>query len=50
MKVWCLFFDGVMVSHYQNWEDMERDVYHLKKNLGTKCPVLNWERKTMGIY
>lgn len=50
MRVWVLFFDGVAISHYQNWEDLNRDVYHLQKNLGSKCPVLECKQMTMGLY
>jgi hypothetical protein len=50
MMVWVLFFDDVAVSHYQNWEDLKRDIYHLKKNLGDRCPYLTHELKTIGFY
>ena len=50
MKVWVLFFDGVAVSHYQNWQDLETDMYHLKKNLKNKCPVLTHKVMTLGLY
>lgn len=50
MKVWVLFFDGVAVSHYQNWGDLNRDMIQLKKNLGSKCPVISRKIMTMGLY
>jgi hypothetical protein len=50
MKVFGLFFDGVLVSHYQHYVDLELDIYHLKKNLGDNCPVLEYKSLNMGFF
>jgi hypothetical protein len=50
IKVWGLFFDNILVCHYQNLSDLERDCVELKKNLGEKCPVLSHKIINMGFF
>lgn len=50
MMVYGLFFDGVLVAHYQHYVDLENNIYHLKKNLGDNCPTLTHKTLTIGFY
>ncbi len=49
MQVLGLFFDGVLVAHYERYVDMERDIYHLKKNLGSKAPAITYKNLFFGF-